>query len=177
MSNFAVRLVVDTAFALSAGFLCRVGRERSCQASLLFFFILRPQVLRTVNGRYDYYSQLASAPLSLLVVLRVSAWSSGMLRRLLCGAAVTQGRRTRVEGLEDLVPDGRSSRCGQRFRRVRVRLPPLPACGAAGMANGWSEGTFGSPSGHPKPTADRRRLFARALVCVCVWVLFVFLMP
>ena len=81
---------------------------------------------------------------------------------------MTQGRRTRVEGLEDLVPDGRSSRCGQRFRRVRVRLPPLPACGAAGMANGWSEGTFGSPSGHPKPTADRRRLFARALVCVCV---------
>ena len=64
--------------------------------------------------------------------------------------------------------DGGSSRCGQRFGCVYVRLPPLPACGAAGMANGWSEGTFGSPSGHPKPTADRRRLFARALVCVCV---------
>ena len=82
--------MVDTAFALSAGFLLRVGRGISCQASLLFFFILRPQALRAVGGRYDYYSQLASAPLSLLVVLRVSAWSSGMLRRLLCGAAVTQ---------------------------------------------------------------------------------------
>ena len=60
----------------------------------------------------------------------------GRLMRLLCGAAVTQempdmGRGSQPPAIAVANPAGAGS---SLVGRVYVQLPPLPACGAVGMA-------------------------------------------